>query len=191
MKSSMQLSDALCTPNPGFGLGLRTQHYPDFLAAQAGGKKIALDWLEIISDNFMVAGGKPLHMLDAIRRDYPMVMHGVAMSLGAAKGLDTAYLKRLKALADRVQPLWVSDHLCWIGQGAEQLHDLYPLPYTDEAATLLVQHIRQAQDVLGRRLVVENVSSYVAYSQSACSEWQFLSHIAQAADCLLLADVND
>ena len=177
----------LRVPNPGFGLGLRTQHYPDFLAA-----KQPLDWLEIITDNFLVAGGRPLQMLDTIRQDYPVVMHGVAMSIGAAHGLDTAYLKQVKQLADRVQPLWVSDHLCWIGARAqEHLHDLYPLPYTDEAAQRVINHIQQAQDVLGRRLVIENVSSYVSYTQSACAEWQFLSHIAQAADCLLLVDVNN
>lgn len=173
-------------PSPGFGLGLRTTHYADFLAAPQ-----PLDWLEIITENFMVDGGRPLQMLDRIRRDYPMAMHGVAMSLGAPGGPDLAYLQRVKALADRVQPLWVSDHLCWIGPGPEQLHDLYPLPYTDEAARHVVQGIRRAQDVLGRRLVLENVSSYIDYKDSAASEWQFLSHIAEEADCLLLVDVNN
>ena len=129
--------------SPGFGLGLRTTHYPDFLAA-----KQPLDWLEIITENFLVDGGRPLQMLDRMRRDYPMAMHGVAMSLGAPGGPDMAYLQRVKALADRVQPLWVSDHLCWIGPGPEQLHDLYPLPYTDEAARHVVQGISRAQDVL-------------------------------------------
>lgn len=176
----------LTTPNPGFGLGLRTPHYGDFLASPQ-----PLDWLEIVTDNFLVEGGKPLVMLDRIRRDYPMVMHGVAMSLGAPDGPDLAYLQRVKALADRIEPLWVSDHLCWIGPGPEQLHDLYPLPYTDEAAKRVVTAIRAAQDVLQRRLVIENVSSYIAFKDSACSEWQFLSHIAQAADCLLLVDVNN
>ena len=130
-------------------------------------------------------------MLDRMRRDYPMAMHGVAMSIGAPGGPDMAYLQRVKALADRVQPLWVSDHLCWIGPGPEQLHDLYPLPYTDEAARHVVQGIRRAQDVLGRRLVLENVSSYIDFKDSASSEWQFLNYIAQEADCLLLVDVNN
>lgn len=170
----------------GFGLGLRTTHYADFLAAPQ-----PVDWLEIITDNYLVEGGKPLQVLDQIRRDLPMAMHGVAMSIGAAAGLDRAYVARVKALAARVEPLWVSDHLCWIGPGPEQLHDLYPLPYTDEAARLVIDHIRQAQDVLGRRLVIENVSSYLDYGCSAHSEWQFLSHIAQEADCLLLLDVNN
>jgi uncharacterized protein (UPF0276 family) len=165
---------------------LRTAHYADFLATPQ-----PLDWLEIITDNFLVEGGKPLKMLDRIRQDYPMAMHGVAMSLGAAQGIDAAYLKRVKALADRIEPLWVSDHLCWIGPGPEQLHDLYPLPYTDEAARHVIVQIQRAQDLLQRRLVIENVSSYINFAGSAASEWQFLSHIANAADCLLLVDVNN
>ncbi len=173
-------------PSPGFGLGLRTQHYPDFLAT-----KQVLDWLEIITDNFLVEGGKPLVMLDAIRRDYPMAMHGVAMSIGAAGGVDMDYLRKVKALADRIEPLWVSDHLCWIGPGPEQLHDLYPMPYTDEAARHVVEQIQRAQDVLQRQLVLENVSSYIDFQHNASSEWQFLAHIAQQADCLLLVDVNN
>jgi uncharacterized protein (UPF0276 family) len=172
--------------SPGFGLGLRTQHYADFLAT-----KQPLDWLEIITDNFLVEGGKPLVMLDTIRRDYPLAMHGVAMSIGAAGGVDLAYLRRVKALADRIEPLWVSDHLCWTGPGPEQLHDLYPMPYTDEAARHVVAQIQRAQDVLQRRLVLENVSSYIDFKHNAASEWQFLAHIAQQADCLLLVDVNN
>jgi len=170
----------------GFGLGLRTPHYSDFLAGPQ-----PLDWLEIITDNFLVEGGKPLVMLDTIRRDYPMAMHGVAMSIGSAGGLDEGYLKKVKALADWVQPLWVSDHLCWTGPGPEQLHDLYPLPYTDEAARLVVAQIRRAQDLLKRQLVLENVSSYIDFRHSAASEWQFLAYIAETADCLLLVDVNN
>jgi uncharacterized protein (UPF0276 family) len=176
----------LCTPNPGFGLGLRTTHYPDFQQ-----QRQRLDWLEVITDNFLVEGGRPLQMLDAIRRDYPMALHGVAMSLGSADGLDLAYLQRVKQLAQRVDPLWVSDHLCWSGLGQTVLHDLNPLPYTEEAARRLIDHITQAQDVLQRRLVVENVSSYVSFAHSAATEWEFLSHVAQAADCLLLVDVNN
>ena len=170
----------------GFGLGLRTPHYADFLAAPQ-----PLDWLEIITDNFLLDGGKPLAMLERIRRDYPMTMHGVAMSIGAAGGVDTAYLAKVKALADRIEPMWVSDHLCWIGPGPEQLHDLYPLPYTDEAARHVIEQIHRAQDILQRRLVLENVSSYINFGHNAASEWQFLSHIANAADCLLLVDVNN
>ncbi|EYC52677.1 hypothetical protein AZ34_17460 [Hylemonella gracilis str. Niagara R] len=170
----------------GFGLGLRTPHYNDFLNTRQ-----PLDWLEIITDNFLVEGGKPLVMLERIRRDYPLAMHGVAMSIGAAAGVDLAYLRRVKALADRIEPLWVSDHLCWTGTPSQHLHDLYPLPYTDEAARHVIEQIRRAQDVLQRRLVLENVSSYIDFKHNASSEWQFLAHIAEAADCLLLVDVNN
>lgn len=182
----MKPAHSIVKPNAGFGLGLRTPHYAEFLAAAQ-----PLDWLEIITDNFLVEGGKPLVMLDAIRRDYPLAMHGVAMSVGAAGGVDAGYLKKVKALADRIEPLWVSDHLCWTGPGPEQLHDLYPLPYTDEAARHVVAQIRFAQDVLQRRLVLENVSSYIDFKERAASEWQFLSYVAEAADCLLLVDVNN
>lgn len=178
--------DLIATRGTGFGLGLRTQHYTDFLARQQ-----PLDWLEIITDNYLIDGGKPLAVLDAIRRDYPVAMHGVAMSIGASQGVDVPYLQRVKALADRIEPLWVSDHLCWTGPGPEQLHDLYPLPYTDESARHVIAQIRRAQDVLGRRLVLENVSSYVRYRHDSASEWQFLAHIAEEADCLLLVDVNN
>lgn len=172
--------------NTGFGLGLRIPHYADFLAQPQ-----PLDWLEITTDNYLIDGGKPLAVLDTIRRDYPVAMHGVAMSIGAAQGVDLAYLQQVKALADRIEPLWVSDHLCWTGPGPEQLHDLYPLPYTDASARHVVAQIRRAQDVLGRRLVIENVSSYIRYSEDSASEWQFLSYIAHEADCLLLVDVNN
>lgn len=172
--------------SPGFGLGLRTPHYADF---QAG--RQAVDWLEVITDNFLVDGGKPLVMLERFRRDYPIALHGVAMSIGSAKGLSSRYLKRVKALADRIEPMWVSDHLCWTGPSGQPLHDLYPLPYTEECARLLVSHIRQAQDVLERRLVLENVSSYLRFSASGVTEWDFLAHVAQEADCELLVDVNN
>jgi len=177
---------ALCAPNPGFGLGLRTTHYADFVQAPQ-----RVDWLEIVSDNYLVPGGKPLHFLDTFRSQYPMVMHGVAMSIGSVAGPDSAYLQRIKALMERVQPLWVSDHLCFTGAGGESLHDLLPLPYTTEALRTVVQHIQQVQDVLGRRLVVENVSSYLQYKASSMDEAQFLGAVAQEADCLLLLDVNN
>ncbi len=184
--STSSSSVSLCSPNPGFGLGLRTSHYADFVDAPQ-----PVDWLEIVSDNYLVSGGKPLQFLDRIRRDYPMVMHGVAMSIGAAHGPDPHYLKKIKALADRVQPLWVSDHLCFTGPRGHPLHDLLPLPYTDEALQVVSRHIRQAQEVLGRRLVIENVSSYLQYSASSMAEPQFLSALAEQSDCLLLLDVNN
>ena len=176
----------LTQPSPGFGLGLRTAHYADFLA-----RPQRVDWLEIISDNYMVPGGKPLRMLDAIRVRYPMAMHGVALSIGSVGGPDRAYLQQLKQLVEHVQPLWVSDHLCWTGVHGRQLHDLMPLPYTDEALDVVVRNVRQVQDVLGRRLVLENVSSYVNFQQSHMSEWDFVSAVCEQADCLLLLDVNN
>ena len=185
-RRSVKPTASLCAPNPGYGLGLRTTHYADFQR-----QRQPLDWLEVITDNFLVEGGRPLQMLDFIRRDYPLVMHGVAMSLGSAEGLNLAYVQQVKQLAQRVEPLWVSDHLCWSGLGNTVLHDLNPLPYTDEAARRLIAHISQAQDVLQRRLVVENVSSYVSFAHSSATEWEFLSHVAQEADCLLLVDVNN
>ena len=139
----------------------------------------------------MIQGGRPWTVLERLRADYPMAMHGVAMSLSSANGPDPVYLRRLKALADRIQPMWVSDHLCWSEWGDTRLHDLNPVPYTEESARHVIRSIRQAQDVLGRQLVIENVSSYIEFSDSACSEWQFLSHVAQEADCLLLLDVNN
>lgn len=181
---------ALCAPNPGFGLGLRTTHYADFVQAPQ-----RVDWLEIVSDNYLVPGGKPLHFLDTLRSQYPMVMHGVAMSIGSSAGPDPAYLQRIKALAQRVQPMWVSDHLCFTGasgpSGPQPLHDLLPLPYTDEALATVVRNVRQVQDVLGRRLVLENVSSYLQYEASSMDEAEFLTAVAQEADCLLLLDVNN
>ena len=177
-------------PKPSFGLGLRTAHYSDFLAAQQ-----PVDWLEIISDNYMVPGGKPLAVLDAVRERHPMVMHGVSLSIGSTAGPDPAYLRQLKTLADRVQPMWVSDHLCWTGvhgrAGTSQLHDLLPLPYTDEALRTVVRNVQQVQDALGRRILLENVSSYVEFAHSHLSEWDFVRHVCEEADCLLLLDLNN
>ena len=172
--------------SPGFGLGLRPQHYPDFLRAPQ-----LVDWLEIISENYMVPGGKPLAMLDAIIAQYPVAMHGVSLSIGTTDGLDTAYLKDLKALAKHVQPLWISDHLCWTGVQGRNSHDLLPLPYSEEALLLVVRHVEQVQDVLGQRILLENVSSYLEYRSSEMSEWEFLRQVSEQADCLLLLDVNN
>ena len=171
---------------PGFGLGLRTPHYREFLAAPQ-----RVDWLEIVSDNYLVPGGKPLAMLDAIRESHPMAMHGVALSIGSVHGPDPAYLKRLDALVRRVRPLWVSDHLCWTGVHGRQLHDLLPLPYTDEALRVVVRNVQQVQDALGRRILLENVSSYLEFEGSRMSESAFLSAVCQEADCLLLLDINN
>ena len=173
-------------PSPGFGLGLRTAHYGAFLAAPQ-----RVDWLEIISENYMVPGGKPLRMLDDIRARYPMAMHGVSLSIGSVAGPDPAYLKALAALVHRVEPLWVSDHLCWTGVHGRQSHDLLPLPYSDEALRTVVRNVRQVQDALGRRILLENVSSYLEYKDSRMSEWEFVDAVCEEADCLLLLDVNN
>ena len=174
------------TTNPGFGLGLRTQHYPDFLDTPQ-----RVDWLEILSDNYLVPGGKPLAMLDGIRSHYPVVMHGVALSIGAADGPDRAYLDALAALARRVEPLWISDHLCWTGVHGRVLHDLYPLPYTEAALSVVVRNVQIAQDVLQRPLVLENVSSYVSFRASEMTEWEFIREVCQHTGCRLLLDVNN
>lgn len=169
-----------------FGLGMRTAHYAALLE-----RAQPLDWLEIISDNYMVAGGKPMAMLDRLRERYPMVMHGVALSIGSVDGPDDAYLQALAALARRVDPAWVSDHLCWTGVHGRQLHDLLPLPYTDEALRVVVRNVSRVQDVLGRRILLENVSSYCEFESSRCSEWQFVRAVCEEADCDLLLDLNN
>ena len=151
----------------------------------------AVDWFEILSENYLVPGGKPLNYLDRIRADYPLVMHGVSLSIGSSDPLNLDYLKQLKALAARVQPAWLSDHLCWTGLNGTNLHDLMPLPYTQEAVEHVAARVRQVQDVLGRQILLENVSSYVSYTQSEMSEWEFLRAVVERADCLILLDVNN
>jgi uncharacterized protein (UPF0276 family) len=173
-------------PYLGYGLGLRTEHYDAVLS-----DKPDVDWFEILSENYMVDGGKPLHYLTRIREHNPMVMHGVSMSIGSVEPLNWDYLVRLKSLIQRVQPEWISDHLCWTGVHGVNLHDLMPLPYTEEAIAHVVDRIDQVQDFLGCQMLLENVSSYVSYSDSQISEWEFLSEIAQRADCLILLDINN
>jgi len=170
----------------GFGLGLRPPHY-----AQIVETRPAVGWFEINSENFMVPGGRPLHWLDRIRSDYPIAMHGVSLSIGSTAPLDREYLRQVKALAQRVQPQWISDHLCWTGVAGRNTHDLLPLPYTEEALAHVAERVRMVQDFLGRRILLENVSSYVAFRDSRLSEWEFLAEIARRADCLILLDVNN
>lgn len=169
----------------GFGLGLRPEHYQDFIT-----QKQPLDWLEILSDNYLVAGGKPLFYLDQIRQDYPLVMHGVAMNIGSIDPLNFDYLTALKQLAKRIEPALISDHLCWTGVHNQYLHDLLPLPYTDETIHHVANRILQIQDFLGRRLVIENLSSYIQ-SDTGMSEWEFIGAVCQQADCDLLLDINN
>ena len=173
-------------PFAGFGLGLRRPHYADFLA-----RAVPVDFVEIISENFMVGGGRPLATLDSIRERYPVAMHGVSMSIGSAAGLDRDYLNRLKMLADRVQPLWVSDHLCWTGFNGHNTHDLLPLPYSEEALDTVCANIAVAQDALERPMLFENPSSYVQFADAAMTEWDFLAAMSQRTGCYLLLDVNN
>lgn len=170
----------------GFGLGLRPDHYNTIL-----NEKPAVDWFEILTENYLIPGGKPLHFLDKIRANYPMVMHGVSMSLGSTDPIDLDYLRDLKALIKRVEPKWISDHLCWTGIHHKNMHDLLPLPYTQEAIDHIVNKISQVQEFLGQRILIENLSSYITYQQSHMSEWEFLAQIAKQADCLILLDVNN
>ena len=173
-------------PYLGYGLGLRKEHYESVLT-----QKPAVDWFEIISENYMVDGGKPLYYLDRIRELYPIVMHGVSMSIGSTEAIDKNYLKKLKTLINRAAPEWYSDHLCWTGVDGINLHDLMPLPYTEEAIQHVVERVSQVQDFIGRQMLLENVSSYVSYGESQISEWEFLSEVAKRADCLILLDINN
>ena len=175
-------------PFLGFGLGLRAQHYTEILE---GGDTLPIDWFEVISENYMLQGGRPIHMLDRIRERYPVVMHGVSLSIASTQPLDTEYLAGIKSLAERVEPKWISDHLCWTGVHGINLHDLIPIPYTEEALNHVVSRIEQVQDFLGRRIAIENVSSYVEFEESEMEEWEFVAELARRADCWLLLDVNN
>jgi uncharacterized protein (UPF0276 family) len=170
----------------GFGLGLRPVHYASVLETAP-----AVDWFEVITENYLVGGGRPLHFLDAIRARYPIVMHGVSLSIGSTAPLDEDYLRRVRDLALRCAPEWISDHLCWTGTDGRNLHDLLPLPYTPEAVAHVASRIEHVQERLGRPLVLENVSSYVSYTSSAMSEWEFLTALARRTGCRLLLDVNN
>ncbi len=170
----------------GFGLGLRRPHYDEYL-----GKSVAVDFVEIISENFMVEGGKPLATLDAVRKRHPVAMHGVSMSVGRHDRLDEDYLDRLGILARRVDPLFVSDHLCWTGVDGVNSHDLLPLPYTEESLNVVCRNIDQAQEALGRTMLFENPSSYVQFPESCLTEWEFLAEMSRRTGCFLLLDVNN
>ena len=170
----------------GYGLGLRKEHYCDFLETS-----VPVDFVEVISENFMVAGGQPRHILRQVRERHPVALHGVSMSIGSAEGLDPDYLRRLKALVDEIDPLFVSDHLSWSRSGAFNAHDLLPVPYTDEALDRVCANIHQAQEALGRTLLFENPSSYLAFEGASMSEWAFITAMAQRTGCELLLDVNN
>jgi uncharacterized protein (UPF0276 family) len=174
------------TSMPEFGLGLRKPHYAQFLETT-----VPVDFVEVISENFMIPGGRPRDILRRVRERHPVALHGVSMSIGSADGVDLQYLRRLRQLADEIQPLFVSDHLCWMRNGGFSSHDLLPLPYTEEALDVACRAIHQAQEVLGRTLLIENPSSYITYAQSALSEWDFIGELCARTDCDLLLDVNN
>jgi uncharacterized protein (UPF0276 family) len=184
-------------PDLGVGVGLRSNHYGAILS-----QRPAIPWFEVISENFMtlrntdpesrgLPGGRPREVLDLIRKDYPIMLHGVSLNIGSTDPLRLDYLKKLKVLAEETQPLWVSDHLCWTGVEGENLHDLLPIPYTEEALAHVVERVKQVQDILGRRILLENVSSYVSYKHSEMPEWEFVAELARRADCGILLDVNN
>jgi uncharacterized protein (UPF0276 family) len=176
-----------CTvPYLGHGVGLRTRHFPRVLEGTA-----RVDWFEAISENFMIRGGRPLAVLERARTAAPLALHGVSLSLGSTDPLNEGYLHELRALADRFQPAWVSDHLCWGSIGGHYAHDLLPLPYTEEALAHVVDRVRAVQDRLGRQMLVESVSSYLTFRHSAMPEWEFLAEVAEQADCGILLDVNN
>jgi uncharacterized protein len=173
-------------PPLGYGLGLRAHYYQTILDTLP-----SVDWFEAMSEDYMIPGGRPLYFLEKVREHYPIVIHGVSLSIGSADPLDMSYLKKLKQLADRIQPAWVSDHLCWTGVKGFNMHDLLPLPYTEEAIKHVVEKVKKVQDFLGRQILLENVSSYVTFTESQISEWEFVTAVAEQADCLLLLDVNN
>jgi uncharacterized protein (UPF0276 family) len=170
----------------GFGLGLRPQHYRDALSSAR-----TVDWFEIISENYLVAGGRALHWLDRIAERFPLAMHGVSLDIGGRDPLDRGYLRRLAALERRVRPRIVSDHLCWTGGDGVNLHDLLPLPQTEETVRHVASRLRQAQDALGRQFLLENISSYLRFAGDTLDEAQFLSAIVAESGCALLLDVNN
>jgi len=173
-------------PWGGYGLGLRRPHYDEFLA---GG--VAVDFVEVISENYMVDGGRPLRVLERLRAEMPVVLHGVSLSPGAADGLDRDYLARLRALAGRIEPLWLSDHVCWTRSGAHNSHDLLPLPYTREALGVLSANVHAAQEFLGRPLLLENPSTYLRFPGDEMPEWEFIAELTTRTGCYLLLDLNN
>lgn len=177
-------------PFLGVGVGLRPPHTGEVLQRAAEGR-LRVDWFEAISENYMVPGGRPLRVLEEVRRHRPVVLHGVSLNVGSADPLDGDYLDALEALARRFEPSWLSDHLCWSGVGGVNLHDLMPLPFTDEAVRHVAERVRAVQDRLGRRIAMENVTSYFAWADDAMSEWAFLAAVAEEADCGILLDVNN
>lgn len=174
----------------GVGIGLRPTHYAEILADPSA-KTLGIDFFEAISENYMVPGGRPPRVLESVRNSFPVALHGVSLNIGSSDPLDADYLDRLDALARRFAPAWLSDHLCWTGVNGRNLHDLLPLPLTESALHHVVERVSRVQDRLGRRIALENVSSYVAFREDEMPEWEFLAGIAARADCGILLDVNN
>lgn len=170
----------------GLGVGLRAPHFGHILQHWP-----EVDWFEVISENFMDSHGRPRYVLEQIAERYPVVMHGVSLSIGSTDPLDRDYLRRLKDLAGHVKPAWISDHICWTGVAGHNTHDLLPVPFTEQTLQHMIDRIRFVQDYLGRPFVLENPSSYVQFRGSTMSEWEFISRLAEEADCGLLLDVNN
>lgn len=182
----MDQRDDTIEPFGGFGLGLRRTHYDDFL-----GGDVPVDFVEVISENYMIEGGRQLRILEEVRAKLPVILHGVSMSIGSAGGLDAGYLAKLKLLEQRIEPLWVSDHLCWTRTSAHNSHDLLPMPLTEEGLQAVCDNIDRAQNALGRAMLFENPSSYVTFPEDTLTEWEFLSEMARRTGCYLLLDVNN
>ena len=182
----MSPSASSIAPFGGFGLGLRRVHYDDFLS-----RDVPVDFLEVISENYMIAGGRQMRVLETLRARMPVILHGVSLSVGSAFGLDPDHLAQLKALAARIEPLWVSDHLCWTRTSAHNSHDLLPLPLTREALQLVCDNIDHAQEALGRAMLFENPSSYLTFPEDEMREWEFLAEMTRRTGCYLLLDVNN
>ncbi len=173
-------------PSLGMGLGLRTEHYQYILEHLP-----TIDWFEILTENYLVDGGSPLYYLDKIVEHYPLVMHGVSLSIGSSDPLNIDYLSKVKKLADRIKPKWISDHLCWTGVHQRNMHDLLPLPYTEKMINHVVERVKRVQDIYKQQILLENVSSYITYKDSEMTEWEFISEIANRADCFILLDINN
>ncbi len=180
------MSNRFQIANLGVGLGLRTTHYAHILEANP-----KVDWFEIISENYMQTAGRPLAILDRIAERYPIAMHGVSLSIGSTDPLDWAYLEELRALRERTNARWVSDHICWTGVAGRNTHDLLPMPLTEEAVRHTAARIREVQDFLEAPLVLENPSTYVEFASSTMKEWEFITALCNEADCGLLLDVNN
>ena len=172
-----------CNP----GVGLRSTHFP-YLEKNPS---TCVKWFEAVSENYMDSYGRPRLILNKIRQRYPVALHGVSMNLLSACGLNESYLKRLKSLVEEIEPFIVSDHLCWTGTKASNIHDLLPFPYTEESLKIVCQNIDHAQNILGRNLVIENVSTYMTFKQSEFSEWDFLVEVSKRTDAKLLLDINN